>query len=206
MGMKAAMDRGAVRAPPKTLTVSSVGVATLGRDDAPVAIVEFTDYQCPFCGHHARVTFPGLRRDFIETGRVRYVLHDFPLPQHPFALKAARAARCAAKQGSDKFWKYHDALFAAQEHLADSTFAGLARKLHLDVPSFTACQQSIQVAAQVQRDLADATQFGLTATPSFVIGPTTSDEKTTGVVLSGALPIAEFRRVVQQAESSSAAH
>jgi protein-disulfide isomerase len=198
--MKAALDRGSVRSPPKTLTVASTGVASLGRDDAPVTIIEFTDYQCPFCGRHARLTLPELRRDFIERGQVRYVLRDLPLPMHPFAIKAARAARCAAKQGPEKFWHYHDALFAAQEHLADSTFASLARELHLNVASFITCQQSIAIATQVQRDLAEGMQLGLTATPSFVIGPTTANQKTTGVVLSGAMPVAEFQRAIQEVE------
>jgi len=207
-GMKAAMDRATVRSPPKSLTLASTGVATLGKDDAPVTIIEFTDYQCPFCGQHARTTLPELRRDFIETGQVRYILRDLPLPMHPFAVKAARAARCAAKEGPEKFWRYHDALFAAQGHLGDSTFPTIARELHLNVAGFTACQQSIALATQVQRDQAEAMHLGLTATPSFVIGPTTSDGKTTGVVLSGALPVGEFRRVIQEIQSgpSAAAH
>jgi protein-disulfide isomerase len=204
-GMKAAMDRAAVRSPPKSLTLASTGVATLGKDDAPVTIIEFTDYQCPFCGQHARTTLPELRRDFIETGQVRYILRDLPLPMHPFAVKAARAARCAAKEGPEKFWRYHDALFAAQGHLADSTFPSIARELHLNLAGFMACQQSIALAAQVQRDQAEAMHLGLTATPSFVIGPTTSGEKTTGVVLSGAAPIGKFQRVIQEIETGPSA-
>jgi protein-disulfide isomerase len=203
-GMKAAMDRATVRSPPKSLTLASTGVAALGKDDAPVTIIEFTDYQCPFCGQHARVTFPQLRRDFIETGQVHYILRDLPLPMHPFAVKAARAARCAAKEGPDKFWRYHDALFAAQGHLADSTFSAIARELHLNVAGFIACQQSIALAAQVQRDQAEAMHLGLTATPSFVIGPTTSDGKTTGRVLSGAMPTSDFQRLIREVEGSRA--
>lgn len=203
-GMKAAIDRATVRSPPKTLTVASTGVATLGNDNAPVTIIEFTDYQCPFCGRHARTTLPELRHDYIESGRVRYILRDLPLPMHPFALRAARAARCAAKEGPDKFWQYHDALFAAQGQLTDSTFPAIARELHLNLAGFIACQQSIALATQVQRDQAEAMHLGLTATPSFVIGPTTSDGKTTGLVLSGAMPTSDFQRLIQEVEGSAA--
>lgn len=88
---------------PESVTVDVVGEA-LGSPKAPVTIVEFTDFQCPFCGRRATETFPLLRAKYIATGKVRYVVRDFPLSQiHPFALPAARAARCAGAEGTDKF-------------------------------------------------------------------------------------------------------
>jgi protein-disulfide isomerase len=196
--MKATIERGAPPARPETATVATTGAAVLGLESAPVTIVEFTDYQCPFCARHARSTLPGLITEFVNRGLVRYVLRDLPLDQHPLAKPSAKAARCASGQGAERYWQYNDALFEAQPHLADSTFGGIARELALDLPRFEACLRSPDIAAMVERDAAAAAEAGLSATPSFVIGRTAGGA-VTGVVVGGAYPLAHFRKIIQGA-------
>jgi protein-disulfide isomerase len=196
--LQAAMKSNGLAALPETVTVSTAGAAALGSDSAPVTIVEFTDYQCPFCARHARSTLPDLVREFVDAGTVRYVIRDLPLPIHPVAAHAAEAARCAGDQGAAKYWRYHDALFEAQQQLAESSFVGIARKLSLEIPRFEACVRSSTVAAKVRSDAAAAGQAGLRGTPSFVIGRAAHDE-VRGAVVAGAYPLARFREVIQGA-------
>jgi protein-disulfide isomerase len=196
--LQAVLKSSGLAALPETVTVSTAGAAALGSDSAPVTIVEFTDYQCPFCARHARSTLPDLVREFVDAGTVRYVIRDLPLPIHPVAARAAQAARCAGDQGADQYWRYHAALFEAHQQLAESSFVGIARKLSLDIPRFQACVSSSAVAAKVRSDAAAAGQAGLRGTPSFVIGRAAHDE-VRGAVVAGAYPLARFREVIQGA-------
>lgn len=142
----------------------------LGREDAPVTIIEFTDLQCPYCALFAIEVFPQLRRNYIDAGRVRFASRDLPLPMHPFAVTAAVAARCAGEQG--RFWEFREALFAAQASLGPGTYVELARKhgLDLDLEAFAACRSDGRQAANVRADLDLAHANGITATPSLIIG------------------------------------
>jgi protein-disulfide isomerase len=194
--MKTAIRGGAPAARPETVNVATTGAAGLGSESAPVTIVEFTDYQCPFCARHARSTLPSLISEFVSRGTVRYVIRDMPLEVHPLAKSSAKAARCASGQGDKRYWQYHDALFEAQPHLAESTFVGIARQLGLDLPRFEACRRSPDIAARVERDAAGAAEAGLTGTPSFVIGRAMGGT-VTGVVVTGAYPLAHFRKVIE---------
>ena len=98
----------------------------LGHPDAPVTIIEFTDLQCPYCARFATQTFPQIRRNYIDTGKVRYTSRDLPLPMHEFAVSAAVAARCAGEQG--RFWEYLAALFAMQDRLGSALYHYLGRR------------------------------------------------------------------------------
>jgi protein-disulfide isomerase len=197
--MRSASQGGALAALPETVTVATIGAAVLGHESAPVTIVEFTDYQCPFCARHARSTLPSLMSEFVNRGTVRYVIRDLPLEMHPLATPSAKAARCASEQGAKRYWEYHDALFEAQPRLAESTFVGIARKLGLDLPRFEACLRSPDIAAMVERDVAGAAGAGLTGTPSFVIGRAMGGT-VTGVVVRGAYPLAHFREAIEGAQ------
>jgi protein-disulfide isomerase len=161
----------------------------LGREDAPVAIVEFSDLQCPYCAIYALQTFPQVKRAYIDTGKVHYAAISFPLPMHAYAVPAAVAARCAGEQG--KFWQYRDAVFADQAQLASDPFDALARKLHLDVAKFRSCRRDIRQDAAVREDLAMARQDGITSTPSFMIGRVV-DGELQGDRISGAKSFEEF--------------
>jgi protein-disulfide isomerase len=161
----------------------------VGRADAPITIIEFSDLQCPHCAHNALDTFPEIKRNYIDTGKVRYVARDFPLDMHPFAMPAAVATRCAGEQG--KFWEYRHALFERQNELANAPYDALAAQLGLDVPRFAACQKDGAQAAAVRKDVAVAGSNGIASTPTFVLGRVVNG-KLEGEGFAGAKPYADF--------------
>jgi protein-disulfide isomerase len=161
----------------------------VGRADAPVTIIEFSDLQCPYCAGHALKVFPEIKRDYIDTGKVRYVARDFPLTMHPFALPAAVATRCAGEQG--KFWEYRHALFERQNELATSPYDALAAELGLDVPRFAECRKDPAQEAAVRADIALAGSTRITSTPTFLVGRVV-DGKLEGEGFAGAKPYADF--------------
>jgi len=169
---------------------------TLGRADAPVTLIEFSDYQCPFCQRFFATTFPALLRDYIDTGRLRYVFRDYPLEMHPNARKAAEAAHCAGEQG--KYWEMHAVLFQHQQALTPPQLAQHARTVGLDGATFDACLSSGRHAAQVDRGLTDGAAAGVRGTPGFVVGKTTSGDVVEGTPIRGAQPLETFRRLIDQ--------
>ncbi len=158
-------------APETQTTVSIEGGMTKGDKNAKLTLVEFTDYQCPFCSRHLRDTFPQIENEYIKTGKVRYVLREFPLESiHPQAVKAAEAAACAGDQG--KYWEMHDRLFANQNALASAQLPGHAEAISLDPTKFKTCLEGGKFTAKVRKDLTDAQKYGATGTPTFFIGLT----------------------------------
>jgi protein-disulfide isomerase len=155
---------------PENPTIVSIeGGATKGNKDAKVTVVEFTDYQCPFCSRHFRDTMPQIDNDYVKTGRIRYVLREFPLESiHPLAFKAAEAANCSGEQG--KYWEMHDRLFANQNALAAQQLLGHAQTVGLNGQEFKTCLDSGKYAAKLRKDLADAQKAGVNGTPTFFIG------------------------------------
>jgi protein-disulfide isomerase len=177
---------------------STAGAPFLGRADAPVTIVEFSDYQCPFCQRFFATTLPAIKKDYIDVGKVRYVFRDYPLDQlHPLARKAAEAAHCAGEQG--KYWEMHDALFRNPATLAPPQLADHARSIGLDGPAFAECLASGRHAARVERGLADGAAAGVRGTPAFVIGKTKASDVVEGTPIRGAQPLDTFRRIIDQA-------
>jgi protein-disulfide isomerase len=157
----------------------------LGPEDAPVVVIEFTDLQCPYCARFATQTFPQLRRNYIDTGRVRFASQDLPLPRHAFAVPAAVAARCAGEQG--RFWEFREALFSAQAKLRDEPYAELAGKFDLDLDKFAACRSDERQTARVHEGIELARANGITSTPTFLIGRLV-DDQFQGEKISGAQP------------------
>ena len=133
--------------PHRADTRVTVGVANnpmLGAPEAPLTLIEFSDYQCPFCRRFAETTLPVLKRDYIETGKLRYVFRDFPLDRlHPQARKVAEAAHCAGDQG--KYWAMHDLLFQQQQALQVERLKGYARQLGLNDPAFRGLPRAGQI-------------------------------------------------------------
>jgi len=169
----------------------------LGRADAPVTIVEFSDYQCPFCQRFAATTLPALKQDYIDAGKVRYVFRDYPIANlHPSAHRAAEAAYCAGEQG--KYWEMHDILFQNQHALEPPRLAGHARALGLDEAAFQRCVASGRNASRVDRGIADGAAAGVQGTPGFVIGRTRGGDTIEGTALRGALPLETFRQIIEQ--------
>ncbi len=163
--------------------VSALGPA-LGPEDAPVTIVEFSDYQCPYC-QRAEAVLAELRAEY--PGRLRFVYKHFPLESiHPRARPAAQAAACAGEQG--RFWEYHELLFAPGAPMEEKDLKSYAALLKLDRGRFEACRQSGRGDAPVARDIAEAQRLGVSSTPTFFIN---------GIRLRGMPPIARLRLIVE---------
>jgi len=151
--------------------LSIEGAPILGDKNAKVTLVEFTDYQCPFCGRHFSQVYPQINEEYIKTGKVKYVLRDFPLESiHPLAFKAAEAARCGGEQG--KYWEMHDKLFENQTALTATDLAAHAKAAGLDAAKFKECLESGKHAAKVRSDIAEGRTAGVTGTPGFFVGLT----------------------------------
>ena len=170
----------------------------LGKDDAPVTIIEFTDFQCPFCQRHYQQTFGQIKKDLVDSGKVKYVLRMFPLSSiHPNAEKAAEGALCAFDQ--KKFWEMHDKLFTTQQDWSSAdaaTFATTLKKyatdLGMDGGAFEKCLSSGSKAAQVQADTAAGSASGINGTPGFwILGPNGKNQQ-----ISGAYPYTSFTTAV----------
>jgi protein-disulfide isomerase len=182
--------------PPALVDVPVEGAYAIGDPDAPVTIVEYTDFQCPFCARHALETFAKIEENMVETGKVRYVFKDLPLTSiHPQAMLAAEAARCAGAQemGQDGFAAMHTKLFEEQtawsgQDNASDLFAGYATEIGLDAAEMAACLENHDFAAAVEADMQEATSIGITGTPAFVIN---------GHVVPGALPFEVFEQAVE---------
>jgi protein-disulfide isomerase len=169
-GVAQAPQRPAV---PPTAKVSIKGSESLGSADAPVTVVEFTDYQCPYCLKFIQDTFPKLREQFIDTGKVRWVIRDMPLGFHKNARKAAHAAHCAGEQG--KFWEMRGVLFANAKQLDEEKLPGYAQVVGLDAAAFDSCLASDRHLAAIDQSSQDAGAVQITGTPTFVVGKAASD-------------------------------
>jgi protein-disulfide isomerase len=174
----------------------TAGWYSIGSADAPLTLMEFTDYECPLCRAFHADTFGRLKTKYIDTGRVRFVSRDQPLSEyHPRAMDAAHAVRCAGDQG--RFWELRDSLIVHANHLSRSNILEYARRLRLDPKQFSACLSSRKHQAEIDKDLADAVALDLRGTPTFVLGRT-SDKTLDGVVIVGALPYAVFEGAVER--------
>ncbi len=159
---------------------------TWGPEDASVVIVEFSDFQCPFCQRFATQTLSQIREAYGD--RVRYVFRDYPLTQiHPAAQKAAEAGQCAEEQGH--FWEYHDLLFANQSALDVADLKAYAEQVGADPEEFNDCLDSDKYQQEVIRDLQDGRTAGVTGTPGFIVN---------GLLISGAQPYEQFQQVLDQ--------
>ncbi|MCA9936464.1 MAG: DsbA family protein [Ardenticatenaceae bacterium] len=187
-------------APTPVTIVSGNAAYALGNPTAGITIVEFTDYQCPYCARHVSQTLPQIVTDLIETGRVYYVVKDFPLEQiHPQAATAAAAARCAGEQ--EAYWEMHDLLFSAQESWSgkenvSSILVDKAFELGLDTDAFSECLNSGRQDQVIQDNLEEGIALGVRGTPSFFIN---------GYPVSGAQPFELFTYAVELAEAGTLA-
>jgi protein-disulfide isomerase len=178
------------------VTIDLAGHPLEGSSDAKLAVVEISDYQCPYCARHTRETYPLLRRDYIATGKVRYAMLDFPLRNHPHAFKAAEAATCAADKG--KFWEMHHLLFQNQNALEPETLPMYAEQIGLDRAEFEACLTEGRQAS-VNADMLQGTKAGVSATPTFLIGwIKDGDQLKPAEVIRGAQAFENFDRVIKQ--------
>lgn len=172
--------------------VALEGEPSIGNKDTKVTLVEFVDYQCPFCKKFADETFGQIKTEYVDTGKIQLVFKDLPLDFHPQALPAAAAANCADDQG--KYLEMHNKIFVGQQSWAgnagaDGIFAGYAKELGLDLGQFNGCIASGKYDAEIQADIAEAAQVGVRGTPSFLIN---------GELLVGAQPFANFKQAIDK--------
>jgi len=180
---------------PREIVVSVEGQPFKGRADAPVTMVEFSDFQCPYCGRFARDVLPGVQRELIETGKLKYVYRDYPLASHAQAKPAAQAANCAGQQG--QFWAMHDWLFAHQAEINAALLRGAGAELGLDVAAYQACIDGGATQADIDRDVRDGINAGVRGTPAFLIGRTGPNHTVTGELATGVQPLEAIRARVE---------
>jgi protein-disulfide isomerase len=171
----------------------SNGWYAVGRADAPVTLVEFADFQCPYCKKFHTDAYAELKKSYIDTGKVRFVSRDLPLEFHPFALKAAEAARCASDQ--DKFWELRDALYVNPAPPSADIIKKAVENLSLDAKAFQSCLDSDKYKADVQKDASEAAALQISGTPTFVLAKSSKD-KLDGVRIVGAQPFGSFQSAI----------
>lgn len=181
------------RTQPKTAMIPTKGKPALGAANAPLTVVEFTDYQCSYCLRFSKTTFPQLKTKYIDTGKVRWVALNLPLSFHKDARKAAQATLCAGEQG--KFWEMREKLFQHQNKLGTQHLINYAQSLPIDTKTFHSCLQSDRHLAEIDKDTSNAKSLRLTGTPSFIIGKTSSDV-ISGQVVIGAQPLNVFEAAI----------
>ncbi|MBS3128389.1 DsbA family protein [Candidatus Woesearchaeota archaeon] len=166
--------------------VSADDDAVLGDPNAPVTVIEFSDFECPFCGRAYEDAVKQMKKEYVETGKVKFVYRDYPLSFHPQAQKAAEAAECAGDQG--KYWEMHDKLFENQQSLSVENHKKWAAELGLNSATFNDCLDSGKNAEEVQKDSQDGNAAGVSGTPTFYIN---------GQELVGAVPYAQLKAVIE---------
>ena len=180
--------------PTAKIEVSADDDAFLGPENAKVVIIEFSDFQCPFCRSFWRDTLSQIKEQYINSGKsVKFVYRDFPLSFHPMAQKYAEAAECAEEQ--NKFWEMHDKIFQEQEKLGTGTISAYgvsdvkrwAGEIGLNVSEFNQCLDLGKYASEVKKDFDDGSKAGVNGTPTFFIN---------GEVLVGAQPIQTFIQTI----------
>ena len=175
----------------------------LGDKNAPLTIIEFSDYECPFCKRSFDEVLPELKKNYIDTGKLKLVYRDFPLSFHINAGKEAEAAECARAQGNDEtYFKFHDQIFtkttAGGTGLALTQLPVIAKSLGLDVTQFQQCLDSGKFSDEIEKDIADGKAAGVSGTPSWFIGKSTSDGNIDGTLIVGAQPFSTFKTTIDQ--------
>ncbi len=166
--------------------------AVLGNPKAKVTIVEFSDFQCPFCRTFWRDSFQQIKKEYLDTGKARFVYRDFPLSFHPASIPAAQASQCAKDQG--KFWEMHDKMFSEQEKQGQGTIQfgvselkNWASQIGLDTDKFNQCLDSGKYKSEVEKDFADGSAYGVSGTPTLFIN---------GKPVVGAQPFSVFKAII----------
>lgn len=189
---------GPTQAPPRP-AVSADDDPVLGSPDAPITIIEFSDFECPFCSRFHRDTLPVIQQEYIETGIVKLVYRDFPIDRiHPNARVAHIAAECADEQGM--FWPYHDVLFDRQGEwsglnptMMRERVSEYASALQLDTTAFEACLESPTIGAEIDADKQAGSSYGVTGTPAFFVGNDAAGYEQ----ISGAKPFGSFAAAIE---------
>lgn len=175
--------------------ISLEGAAISGNERARVVLIEYSDFECPFCARFVRESLPEIKKTFVDTGRLLLAFRNLPLPIHRHAEKAAKMAVCASRQG--RFWDIHDALFARQEDLSEPVMEQIAKTLDLDIAALNSCRGG-PASEQLRKEVAEAEALGISSTPAFFLGTIGGDRRVkVKTAIAGARPIEEFVRAIE---------
>jgi protein-disulfide isomerase len=192
--VEASNTAAALQAPAASRIALDAKEPVLGSPAATVAVVEFSDFECPYCGRFQQDTFAQIKKAYIDTGKIQYVPRDFPIVMHERARGAAIAAHCAARQ--DAYWKMHNALFAQQQRLGPELYKELAASLQLDTTAFASCLNDQTAAAEVDKDLTYGQSVGVRGTPTFFVGRIDKGQVVDAKAISGAKPFTVFAQAI----------
>jgi protein-disulfide isomerase len=184
-------------APFRGAEISITDAPSKGSVDAKLVLIEFSDYQCPFCRRFSNSTLPQILKDYVDTGKMRYVFRDFPLPSiHPAATEAAVAARCAGQQG--KYWEMHDRFFADPKSVQAKNWKDHAEALDLDGADFDVCMADESHERAVRQSAADGGKIGVSGTPTLFLGTLGPDGETVKAteIIRGAQPYGNFKQLI----------
>ena len=178
---------------PQTVSIGNSPVK--GEPNATLTMIEYSDYQCPFCARNYRDVLPTIQKEYIDTGKLKFVMREYPLSQlHPNATNASMAALCAGDQG--KYWEMHNLLFDNQKELGVENLKSFAGTIGLDTAKFDECLDTKQTEGEVRGDMASGAKLGMRGTPGFFIGVTDPDDTNQvelSVFIKGAQSIDQFR-------------
>lgn len=166
--------------------INGEGNPMLGSSDAKVSIIEFSDFQCPYCARFHQQVFPQIMEKYIKTGKANFMYFDFPLPFHKNARAAAVAANCADEQG--KYWEYHDMIFQNQDNLEGQSLMDFAKTIGLDTNKFSVCMRNNK-GESIDSDIAVGKRLGVTGTPAFFIN---------GQLIEGSQPFSVFEQIIDE--------
>ena len=172
---------------PPTANISIDGEPMIGDQNAKITMVEFSDFECPYCATFSLEVFPEIKKEYVDTGKVKVVFKNFPLPFHNDAAAAALAAECANEQ--NKFWEYEAKLFENQSDLSKDNLKKLAADLGLDANQFNECLDTSKYQDEVKNDMQEGIDNKVEGTPSFFIN---------GELVVGALPFSEFQKIFEE--------
>ncbi len=183
--------------PPREIIIDTEGAPTKGNESARFTLIEYSDYQCPFCSRYVRETLPLIERDYVKTGKIKYVFRDFPLESlHPNALLASEAAACAREQG--KYWEMHDLLLGSSNALSAKDITTHARSIGIDPASFQQCLDSTKYREPIRKGVNEAAGIGVNGTPTFFVAVPLPNSSKVKVIraLRGAPAYANFKEVL----------
>lgn len=168
-----------------TSKIDLTGQPMMGEEDAEITIIEFSDFECPFCSRAANGPVKEVIKNYVDTGKAKLYFINYPLGFHQYAQVAAEASECANEQG--KFWEMHDKIFENQASLSDTSLTNWAKEIKLDMNMFNGCMNDGKYAEEVQKDMAVAQAVGVQGTPSFLIN---------GQLIVGAQPFEAFKQIL----------
>ena len=154
--------------PEKVKAQLSSGDYIMGNPQAPLTVIEYTDYQCPFCNKFDIGAFPEIKKNFIDTGKLRLIIRDLPLDFHNNAMKAAQATRCAGVQG--KYWQMRELFINNPGKIEPAAFMNFARELSLDLTEYQRCVDNGTFVEDIKNGILAANSLGISGTPSFLLG------------------------------------